>query len=261
MKRPFISIVIPSYNKARFIGSTLDSILRQNYSGYEIIVQNGGSTDGTYEIISKYAKRYPRVFRIESKDDRGQTNAINIGLGKANGEIVSYINADDVYKADAFSEVAKMYQKNPEALWFAGQGKVINNKSREIAKFATYYKNLLLSLNSKFFLLTTNYLMQPSVFLTKKAYLKYGPFNGMANGIVMEYGLWLKLSKISMPVVVKKTLSAFRISEGNISSISYRNILEEDERIVKKFNKNKLILTLHRLNNLLRVATIRTINP
>jgi glycosyltransferase involved in cell wall biosynthesis len=238
----------------------LDSILRQNCSDYEIIVQDGGSTDGTYEIIKKYAKKYPKIFRIESKDDGGQTNAINIGFGKAKGEIVTYINADDVYKADAFALVVRQYQKQPEVLWFAGQGTVINDKGREIAKLATRYKNLLLSLNSKFFLLATNYLTQPSVFLTKETYQKYGPFQGMNNGVVMEYGLWLKLSKVSMPVVIKKSLSAFRISEGNISSISYKNILDEDERILKRFTKNKFILALHKFNNLLRVATIRAIN-
>jgi glycosyltransferase involved in cell wall biosynthesis len=261
MKRPLISIVIPSYNKARFIGRTLDSILRQNYSNYEIIVQDGGSTDGTYEIISKYAKKYPEIFKVESKNDKGQTNAINIGLKKAKGEIATYINADDVYKAGTFSEVARMYQKNPEALWFAGQGTLIDSKGRETAQFATWYKNLCLFLNLKSILLILNYIMQPSVFLTKKACQKYGPFNGMGNGVVMEYGLWLKLSKVSMPVVIKKPLSAFRISEGNISSISYKNILEEDEQIIKKFTKNKFILALHKFNNLLRVATIRTINP
>jgi len=258
--KPLISVVVPSYNKAQFIGKTLDSILRQSYTSYEVIVQDGESTDGTYEIILKYARKYPEIFRVESKNDGGQTNAINIGLGKAKGEIVTYINADDVYKVNALALVARQYQKNPGALWFAGQGKVIDNKGYEIAKLSTDYKNFLLSINFRSCLLVTDYLIQPSVFLTKKTYQKYGPFCGMNNGVVMEYGLWLKLSKISMPIVIKKTLSAFRISKGNISSIAYKNILREDESIVKKSTKNKFILLLHKINNLLRVATIRAIN-
>jgi glycosyltransferase involved in cell wall biosynthesis len=261
MLQPKISVIIPAYNKAQFIGRTLDSILRQSYTNYEVIVQDGGSIDGTYEIVSRYAKRYPKIFRIESKDDGGQTNAINIGFGKAKGEIVTYINADDVYKADAFSEVARQYHNNPQAIWFVGQGTVIDNKGREIAKFATCYKNMCLSLNHKSLLLILNYMMQPSVFLTKQAYQKYGPFNGMGNGVVMEYGLWLKLSKVAMPVVIKKTLSAFRISEGSTSSISYKKILEEDESVLKKYTKNRFILALHKFNNLLRVVTIRALNP
>jgi glycosyltransferase involved in cell wall biosynthesis len=260
MLTPKISVVIPSYNKVEYIGKTLDSILRQNYQNYEVIVQDGKSTDGTFEIVQKYAKKFPQIFRIESKIDKGQTSAINIGLEKAKGDLVTYINADDTYLSDAFDTVAREYQKNPEALWFVGKGKVINGKGREIAKPTTWYKNLLLSLNSRFFLLVTNYFTQPSVFLTKNAFQKYGPFSGLSNGVVMEYSLWLKLSKVTMPKVLGKTLSSFRITTGNISSISYKNILKEDEAIVKKFTKNKFILILHKLNNLLRVATIRVIN-
>jgi glycosyltransferase involved in cell wall biosynthesis len=260
METPLISVIIPSYNKIDFISKTLDSVLRQNYSSYEIIVQDGGSTDGTFEVIESYAKKYPKVFKIESKNDNGQTNAINIGFSKAKGEIITYINADDVYTSKAFIEIAKAYLENPEVLWFVGRGKVIDRKGKEIAKATTWYKNLLLSLNSRFFLLVTNYMIQPSVFLTKEAYEKYGPFTGLTNGVVMEYSLWLKLSKVSMPKVIKKTLSAFRITEGNISSISYKNTLKEDESIVRKFTKNKIILFLHKFHNILRVATIKVIN-
>jgi len=260
MKTPVISIIIPSYNKAAYISKTLDSILRQSFSSYEIIVQDGGSSDGTYEIVKEYAQKNPGIFKIESKRDNGQTNAINLGIAKARGKIISYINADDVYIRGAFSEVYKKFQNNPNAIWFAGQGKVINKKGKEIAKPTTWYKNFLLFLNSIFCLLITNYLTQPSVFLTKKAWEKYGPFTGLPNGIVMEYNLWLKLSKISMPKIINKTLSAFRITEGNISSIAYMNTLKEDERIVKKYTKNKFILLSHKFHNLLRVATIKVIN-
>lgn len=258
---PFISIVIPSYNKAQYIGKTLDSILRQNYSNYEIIVQDGGSTDGTFETVKEYAIKYPKIFTIESKNDHGQTNAINIGLSKAKGDVFTFINADDTYTQGAFSEVAKARSTHPGALWFAGRGKIIDKKGKEIAEITTVYKNLLLSINSRTSLLITNYLTQPSVFLTKEAYRKYGPFAGLKNGTVMEYHLWLKLSKVSMPVVLGKTLSAFRITSGNISSIAYKNTLKEDESIVKKFTKNKFILFWHKFHNLLRVATIKIINP
>lgn len=260
METPLISVIIPSYNKIDFISKTLDSILRQNYSSYEVIVQDGGSTDGTLEVIQKYAKQYPNIFKIESKRDNGQTSAINIGFSKATGEIFTYINADDIYLQGTFFEIAREYLKNPQALWFVGRGKVINGKSREIAKFSTWYKNLLLSLNSKLCLLITNYLIQPSVFITRETYKKYGPFMGLTNGVVMEYGLWLKLSKVSMPVIINKTLSAFRITEGNISSIAYKDTLKEDELIVRKYTKNKVILFLHKLHNLLRVITIKAIN-
>jgi glycosyltransferase involved in cell wall biosynthesis len=260
MKTPKISVIIPSLNKVKFITKTLDSIINQNYPNLEVIVQDGGSIDGTYKIIKEYEKKYPEVFKIESKNDGGQVNAINIGFKKAKGDLLTYINADDVYETGAFFSVIKEYQKHSEALWFVGRGKVINPSSEEIVKAVTSYKNLLLNLNSRFFLLVTNYLMQPSVFLTKKAYQKFGPFTGFSNGMVMEYCLWLRLSKISMPVVIKNTLSSFRITGDNISSISYKDLLKEDESIVRRFTKNIFIILLHKFNNLLRVAMIKAVN-
>ena len=258
MAKPRISIVIPSYNKAQFIGKTLDSIFGQNYSNLEVIIQDGGSTDGTLDIIKSFSKKYPIIW--ESKKDKGQLDAVNKGLAKATGNILTFINADDVYEDGAFSEVTKSYQDNPQALWFAEQGKVIDKNGKEIAKPSTWYKNFLLSLNSRFYLLTTNYLTQPSVFFTKEAYTKYGPFEGTGSGVIMEYGFWLKLSKISMPVVIGKVLSSFRITDTNISSVAYKSILKEDELITKKFTKNKFILFLHKLNNLGRVFIIKIIN-
>jgi glycosyltransferase involved in cell wall biosynthesis len=252
---PKISVVIPSFNKVRFVGETLNSIIDQKYPNLEVIIQDGGSNDGTAEIIKEFAKRYPNCIRWESKKDKGQLDAINIGLDKATGEILTFINADDVYESGALDTIAKAYIENPDALWFAGRGKVIDSDSREAAKAVTCYKNLCLFLNRKSLLLILNYLMQPSVFFTKQAYKKYGPFTGTGN-FVMEYELWLKLGAVSMPIVIGNNLSCFRLSGDNISSTSFKNTLKEDFRIVKKYTGNPIILFMHELNNWGRVLMI-----
>jgi len=260
MKLPKISIVVPSLNSVEYIEETLNSIVSQKYPNLEVIIQDGGSIDGTVDVIKEYAKKYPKIFSFESKKDHGQVDAINKGLKKATGDILAYINADDIYFPGAFGEISKIYLLNSDALWFAGRGKVIDSDGSEIVKPITWYKNFLLFLNSKFYLLITNYLMQPSVFITRQAIEKVELFSGLSNGVVMEYGTWLKLARVSMPVVINKTLSVFRVSQENISSVAYKNILKEDEAIVKKFTKNKFILFLHRINNIFRVATIKVIN-
>lgn len=251
MKPPKISIVIPSFNKVKYIAGTLDSIFEQKYPNFEVIVQDGRSTDGTLEIIKKYAKKYKEL-KWESKKDKGQLDAINKGLKKTKGDIITFINADDLYRKNAFVEVAKVFNNNPEAIWFAGRGSVIDCKGREIAKSVVWYKNFLLSLNSRFYLLITNYLMQPSVFFTKKAYKKYGPLTGNKN-FVTEYDFWLKLSDIQMPIVVDKYLSKFRIEKSTKTKKMSGNLLNEDRKVVAKYTKNPLILFLHDLNNLGRV--------
>lgn len=251
MKSPLISIVIPSYNKVKYINETLDSIVDQNYQNFEVIIQDGGSTDGTLEIIKKYANKYPSFIKYESKKDSGQLDAINTGLKKAKGEIVTFINADDVYTEGAFELVIGHYIENSEALWFAGKGIVVSDKGTEIAKLATLYKNFLFSLNTVHCLLITNYLIQPSVFLTQKAIKKYGLFTGTKFS-VMEYDLWLKMGKNHMPIIVNKVLSKFRLDKDTKTSLNAKKILEDDEKIIKEYTRNVLILWLHKFHNLIR---------
>src|SRR5438105_15536000 len=92
-----ISIIIPSFNKGIYIGKTLQSIIDQNYPNLEVIVQDGGSKDETAVIIKRYAKKNPKIFQWTSKKDNGQLDAIYKGLKKAKGDIITYLNADDLY--------------------------------------------------------------------------------------------------------------------------------------------------------------------
>jgi len=250
--KPLISIIIPSFNKVKYIGKTLNSIFDQDYSSFEVIIMDGGSTDGTLRVIQKYADKYPEIIRYESKKDKGQWDALNKGFKKAKGTILAFINADDIYQKDALSEIERLYRLNVDGLWFAGRGNVIDAKGMEIAKWATLYKNFLLLLNSRFLLLTTNYLMQPSVFVTKSAWRRFGPFTGTKR-FVMEYDLWLKMSKVKMPIISNKYISSFRIEPSTITKKSTEILLKEDEKIVRRYTSNPLILLVHSLHNLGRL--------
>lgn len=252
MKAPLISVVIPSYNKVKYIKRTLDSIMSQSYKDFEVIIQDGQSTDGTLEIIKSYAKKYPKVISFISKKDGGQLDAINLGLKKAKGDIQTMINADDLYEQDAFESVVGHYNENPNALWFAGKGIIIDENGKIIAQLATWYKSFLLGLNSRLYLLIVNYLMQPSVFLTKKALKKYGPFTGTKFS-VMEYDMWLKVGKDQMPVVINKVLSKFRLEKDTKTSTNSNFLLQQDEKVIRKYTKNSLILFLHMVHNYFRV--------
>lgn len=258
-KKPRISIVIPSYNKKKYIGHTLQSIVYQNYPNLEVIIQDGGSTDGTLAIIKTFAKRYPDIFQWVSKKDKGQLDAINKGFNKASGDILAFINADDIYQPQAFKVVSDTFVKQPNLLWLAGRGKVINNKGIEIARLITIFKNILLSHATYSKLLITNFLNQPSVFITRRAYLKYGPFVGTGK-FVMEYDLWLKLGKLQMPVNIDTTLSSFRMSKGNITSNDFKDLLSNDYRVVKKYTNNPFILFLHMILNNMRIIINKLLN-
>ena len=255
---PKISIVIPSLNKGRYIGKTLNSIFSQKYKNFEVIIQDGGSSDGTLEIIKKFVRKFPTQIFWESKEDKGQVEAINKGLEKARWEIVTFINADDVYVKDAFAIVAETFTKNKNCLWVAGRSGLIDKRGSKIdSKFpfslVGKYKDILLSINKLAFLFCVNYLMQPSVFLAREAYTKFGPFTGTRD-FVLEYDLWLKIAKVKMPFVLNKRLAYFRMVEENISLSNYQTLLKADYRIICKHAQNPLFKLIHKLNNWGRIV-------
>jgi glycosyltransferase involved in cell wall biosynthesis len=260
MKPPKISVVIPSYNKAKYISQTLESIFKQDYGNIEVIVQDGGSTDGTVGIVRKFINKYPKKTIFDSKKDNGQCDAINRGFAKATGDILTFINADDIYEPYCFDNISKTYLNNKDALWFAGFGRMIDEKGHEIASVWSNIKNLLLVFNSySLLILTSNYLFQPSVFITREAYKKFGPFENVEK-YIFEYEMWLKLGMVSMPIVVKKYLSSFRISKNNMSSVYYYKLFEKDINVIKKYSNSGFVVFLHKLNNLARLISIKVIN-
>lgn len=114
---PKISIVTPSFEQGRFLEETILSVLNQNYGNLEYIIIDGGSSDETIEIIRRYEDRL--AYWVSEKD-RGQVHAINKGLERATGDIVAYINSDDIYLADAFNAVIDYFKDNPESDWICG---------------------------------------------------------------------------------------------------------------------------------------------
>ena len=118
MNYPKISVITPSYNQAQFLERTIKSIVEQDYPNLEYIVCDGGSTDGSVEIIKKYEDK---ITWWCSEKDKGQSNAINKGFKQATGDIVCWINSDDVLLEGALMEYARMYNENPDCSVFMAQ--------------------------------------------------------------------------------------------------------------------------------------------
>ena len=127
-----VSIVTPVYNQASFIEQTILSVFRQDYPSLEYIVKDGGSTDGTVEILARYADR---VSRIESGADGGQADAINTGMRFATGDVLAYLNADDLLLPGAVHYVTRFFENHPQIDVAYGHRILINEHGDEIGRW------------------------------------------------------------------------------------------------------------------------------
>lgn len=243
MKLPKISIVTPSYNQAKFIKATIDSVLSQNYPNLEYFVIDGGSTDGTVDILRSYGKK----IRWESKKDRGQTHAINKGLKLATGEVLAYLNSDDIYLPGALKRVGEYY-KQTKADWITGDCLVIDelgNPSRG-GWLIRLYKRFLMALYSPTTLkIADSMLPQPSTFWSRRAWERVGEFNEEYH-YVMDYDYWLRLSQYYRLHDLKVALSGFRAQAESKSETSRQKLMTEGDLALSRNGATRFHLALHR---------------
>lgn len=240
---PLISIVTPSYNQAQFIRATIDSVLSQDYPNLEYFVMDGGSTDGTVEILSSYGSK----IKWESVKDGGQTDAINNGLRLAKGDVLAYLNSDDVYLPGTLRRVGEYYTASG-ADWITGDCLTIDvagNPSKG-NWLISLYKRFLMALYSPLTLrIADSMLPQPSTFWSRRAYAKVGEFNVKYN-YVMDYDYWLRLAKYYKPHDLKVPLSGFRFQQDSKSQTGRVKLMAEGLLSLKANGANPLELWLHK---------------
>lgn len=242
-KWPRISIITPSYNQAAFIEQTIKSVVNQKYPNLEYFIMDGGSIDGSVDIIKNYAHKYPDIIKWQSKKDKGQVDAINQALDKASGDIIAYLNSDDCYLPDAFNQVVKFFRENPKVLWVVGNCKITDSK----LKWTFTVKHFWPIDKIKSLLYFFNWVNQPAVFLQKKLVEKVGNFD-MSYHYAFDYDYWLRCLDSCLPGRLHKNLATFRIHQSSKGNTGYIKQFQEDQTVVRKYTNNPLLLLGHYIN-------------
>ncbi|MFW6126519.1 MAG: glycosyltransferase family 2 protein, partial [Chloroflexota bacterium] len=225
------SVVIPSYNVANYIGDTIDSVLSQDYPHKECVVVDGGSTDGTLEVLRRYGGRV----RWTSEPDKGQSDAINRGLRRSSGDVVTYICADDVYEPGCLSAVADAFSRNPDSKWLFGKCRIINTTGREVRRYLTAYKEFWQARYSYSKLLMLDFIAQPAVFWRREVVDELGLLD-VSEHLAMDYEYWLRMGANYEPLFVDQYLAAFRVHPGSKSAVGYSRQARDALRVARRYS-------------------------
>lgn len=234
-----LSIVTPSYGQAKFIESSISSVLNSYRVPEEYYVIDGGSNDGSLEIIRKYA---PHLTGWLSEPDRGQADAINKGFARCTGDVFAWLNSDDRVKPDAYVRVMKAFEEDPELLMVYGDvesidenGVIFNRQTfrqYSIRDFACF-----------------NIISQPAVFFRRSAWLNAGPLDDNYQ-YLLDHQFWLRIISQGKCLYIPQTLAqaryhtnakniaraadfgeeAFRIVEWMRTQSTYQNLFQHEEK-------------------------------
>jgi glycosyltransferase involved in cell wall biosynthesis len=182
---PLVSIITPCYNHVRYLDETIQSVLGQDYPNLEYLIVDGGSTDGSVEVIQRYAER---LAWWVSETDRGQTEAINKGFARASGDILAWLNSDDNYLPGAVAEAVAILQAHPDIGMVYGDANLIDEQGRVIGRFParqTDYRRLRRGYV---------HIPQQTAFFRADLWRKVGPLDPTFY-FAMDYDLWVRLAK------------------------------------------------------------------
>ncbi|WOO41431.1 glycosyltransferase family 2 protein [Rubellicoccus peritrichatus] len=236
---PKISIVTPSFNQGAFIEETILSVINQNYPNIEYIIIDGGSTDESVSIINRYEDH---INSWVSEPDNGQSDAIIKGFKKCTGDLILWLNSDDLLTPGALHLIASIWQKHPEV------GLITGNCHQLFDLKTIDYKPLTSAdARTKAFdhkrLNYQNPIRQPSTYINRKAYEECGGVKDDYS-YCMDYDLWVNLSRHNYEIVeTQAQLSVFRLHDQCKSVVSSHRFLTENLAVAIRYQPDLAIIS------------------
>ena len=205
-----VSVLTPCYNSIKTIEKTLQCIEKQTYKNIEYIIVDGGSTDGTLELIEQYRSKLPEKFTLISEKDHGIYDAMNKGIGLASGQLIGIVNSDDWYEDDTIEQVVRHYQGNEYEVVYGMQRTYLNGKEK--ATFIYHHD-----------FLSDQMITHPTCFVTRAAYKKLGVFD-LKYRSAADYDLMLRFYESGKVVFtpIYRVLSNFQLGGMSSSQVGVR---------------------------------------
>lgn len=228
--RPTVCIVTPSYNQAPWIEATIQSVLRQDYAPIRYIVMDGGSTDGTIDIL----RRYDRQIEWVSQADNGQTDAINKGFARGGGEILTWLNSDDTLEPGAVRAAVEYLVKQPDIAVVYGDANFIDPAGRFIGRCAHVEP-----FNRHRLLHYSDFIVQPAAFFRRSVFEAVGGLDPELNW-AMDYDLWLKIAKHHRMAYIPRVMANYRWFGANKTAMGGIKRIEEVERVARRHGAPQL---------------------
>ncbi|MFY7788708.1 MAG: glycosyltransferase family 2 protein [Thermoflexibacteraceae bacterium] len=228
---PKISIITPSYNQADYLRHTITSILNQNYPNLEYIIIDGGSTDGSLEIIKEYASQ---LSYWESEGDKGMYHALHKGFERSTGEIMAWLNADDILQPNALWLLAEIFSQSEQIEWIQGYPSIIDENNRTVRLIYTQLNKSFFY--SKKYIATGTYIQQESTFWRRSLWEKAGGYISQDYHYAGDFELWIRFFQYAPLHFVYAPLGAFRMRNAQqASQIYYQDYVAETVTILAKY--------------------------
>jgi glycosyltransferase involved in cell wall biosynthesis len=201
-KLPLITVVTPSYNQVKFIRQAINSVLSQSYQKIEYMIIDGGSTDGSQEIIREYEAH---LAYWVSEPDRGQAHALNKGFARANGEILCWINSDDLLVPGSLEKVARCLSATTDSAWMIGAAELIDDRNR-----ITQVRRPVNIEESTFYRWRSEWFPQQSTFWNRAMWNDIGPLDEKLT-YTMDLAAWIRMFCRAKPFLLDEVMAKYRI--------------------------------------------------
>lgn len=215
------SVVVPSYNQAAFLGAALDSLVAQNAPDLEIIVIDGGSVDGTREVVAGYAEA---IAYWESERDNGQSHALNKGFARATGQWLGWLNSDDLLLPGAIDTLRRAISERPSVRWVAGGGWFIDAGGKRKTPYPAPRQPLGARDLAPW---TYNWFAQPGCFFRRDLFEAAGALLREDLHYAMDLDLWLRMGVHDRLEPVQAELGAYRL-HGDSKTVAERPEMETE---------------------------------